>query len=307
MDVGQLLLRLWQASLVHLRALLTFLRTRSRPPPQRRADVDRYWAHVRGCSSYTQLLLRPESITALLGGLNPASSAALRAFAPVRQRTACTFARAARLWGADADDPRTPAAVTLFAAHAAGLDGFVVRATAPAPGVAGHARAVNAVLSALARANPRRRAYDCLECRRRVGRPGWVFDFAGEQFFVASFSNCYGERHSRHAYGAGGDRTTFVLLQPFTSFFLRGVGRETPASETEWDAPATVRDVIRCRYRSRGQGYHIPDDPVAFPNANGIVPPLHDVVLKRDNSIVRWWEMDDVDVDERKTAEVASG
>ena len=72
------------------------------------------------------------------------------------------------------------------------------------------------------------------------------------------------------------------MHQPYTSFLHHSVGTDTGA--TVWDAPVTVRDRIRFRFKQHGQEYFIPKDPQTFPVALQFVPPMRLV-----DELVKWW------------------
>lgn len=198
-------------------------------------------------------------------GYAPAACETLVRFAPLQRGTACVFARTAGLWGAptwaesltlEQNAARIQPALSLFMRLAQGraLDGFVIelRGAQYARDVQAFGRAVFFLLRALCDLEPR----PC-GCMRRgaaaLGEYGWWYDAAHEFCFVTTFAPFYPASHSRHAYGAGGRDSAWIVLQPEFSFARRNIacGHEP----TEWHAPRSERDRVRVAFLERGQNY----------------------------------------------------
>jgi len=118
-----------------------------------------------------------------------------------------------------------------------------------------------------------------------IDRPEWRFRFAGEDFFITTFSPTYPKDHSRQTFGVP---KAFCLFQPLTSFGRHGLVEDTPGSATNWKAPVTLRDKARVAFRERGCPYHIPEE-LPYPVAEHIVKPLQD----DGTGCVKWWEVPD--------------
>lgn len=214
----------------------------------------------------------------------------LRQFQPIKEATHCIFARKARIWGSadwnssagfEDNVARSLRAFTLFAGSEHGIDGFLFDITYEGAGdtLASHTSNVRMLMNALSEMDPRGDA--CMRSKS-VGKRGWFFTFCGHEFFVTSFAGCYGEDSSRYAQGIKGH--SWVLFQPYYSFLVHDVGRETPRSETSWEEPTSVRDKIRARFRNHGQEYFIPEDPRLYPSSLNFVAPL-----KLTDPFVEWW------------------
>lgn len=121
-----------------------------------------------------------------------------------------------------------------------------------------------------------------VHCMRRsyIGGRGWFFEFAGTSIFITTFAPCYGEQHSRHAFGVNG---CFILFQPEYSFAAKNLPPDTAV--TNWENPQTVRDRIRVAYRDAGREYLIRDS-VFYSPALDIVRPLDG----RSDDVIEWWK-----------------
>ena len=75
------------------------------------------------------------------------------------------------------------------------------------------------------------------------------------------------------------------------SFTIHNIGDDT--SLTDWEAPKTVRDKIRCAYKDNGRGYYI-RDTVVYPAAHDIVKPLQEGA----GHVIEWWVDPNVKVEE---------
>eukprot|EP00053_Salpingoeca_punica_P005331 m.53746 g.53746 ORF g.53746 m.53746 type:complete len:326 (-) comp13193_c0_seq1:412-1389(-) len=226
-------------------------------------------------------------------GYDPASPkrTILQAFKPIQEQSNCIFAKHARIWAAHDYDPSLPIAdnlasslraFALFAAAQRGIDGFLFAVAHPGAGatLASHAYNINQILRFLSDRDPH--GYRCMD-KSFIDKRGWVFSFAGEEFFITTFASCYNGTHARYSYGV--EDHTFLLLQPYHSFLWHDIPNDTP--HTNWDTPQTSRDRIRLKFRDAGMPYVIPADPNAHPVATSIVPPL-----EYGGPVVRWWECD---------------
>jgi hypothetical protein len=198
-------------------------------------------------------------------GFDPSNNETLNRFAPLKLQTACVFARSSVLWGApewsesltlEQNATRIRPALTLFMRLAKGraLDAFVIelRGAQYTRDAAAFGRAVFFMLRALCDLESKQ----CGCMRRgpeRIGEYGWWFDCANDFCFVTTFAPFYESKHSRHAYGAGGDTAGWIVLQPEFAFARRNIscGHEP----TEWHAPRSARDRVRVAFLERGQNY----------------------------------------------------
>eukprot|EP01063_Lacrimia_lanifica_P019873 TRINITY_DN2727_c0_g1_i3.p1 TRINITY_DN2727_c0_g1~~TRINITY_DN2727_c0_g1_i3.p1 ORF type:complete len:433 (+),score=119.53 TRINITY_DN2727_c0_g1_i3:80-1378(+) len=218
-------------------------------------------------------------------------NAALRRFAPIRQRSECIFARHAVLWGGaatapgaglDAQAEANAAPLAAFSARSnAGekLDGYCIEVDAAAArdgGVEEFGECVRALLTALSDRDPNGKA---AMRQATVGNAGWRWQFGGADFFITAFAPCYPPTHSRYTHGV---EAAFVLLQPEASFMRHGLPVDTP--HTSWTAPRTVRDRIRVAFKEAGRAYHIPN-MLFYPMVDHIVKPLHD----DGSGALKWW------------------
>lgn len=244
-------------------------------------------------------------------GYDPSSQGnlALQRFAPIRRGTECPFAKAAKLWGSPPSSLLSPAgyAVSLEfqAANSAsalaefvrrseadeGLDGFVLELDddearrSDENAVEAFGECVRRALLALSDEDPAGEARSVMRSNS-IGSRSWHFRFAKASFFITTFAPCYPSSSSRFAFGAG---RAFILLQPERSFLRHGLPADTP--ETNWEAPTTVRDKVRCAFRAAGRGYLIPPT-TRYPMAPHIVKPLKDVEGAPE---VKWWEEAETD------------
>lgn len=237
----------------------------------------------------------------MLGG-NPT----LQRFEPVKRNSPCPFAKSAKLWGGKAvedeenkAEPSKPVPYQKRVEHAAllnagplsefvalvfegePLDGFCLEIpdarfeTAEKLG-----EKVCTLLTKLAELDP-----SPGENAMQLGpfdTPQWRFRFAGEDFFVTTFSSRYPEDSSRQTFGVP---ACFMLFQPMTSFGRRGLKEDTPASATNWESPKTMRDKARVAFKDRGCPYFIPEE-LPYPVAEHIVKPIKDDGSK----VIKWWE-----------------
>lgn len=252
----------------------------------------------------TFLCKQDASTRIALCGYDPAHREleSLEAFAPVKQGTHCVFARRATLWGSPAwhydasfheNLDRALGAMTLFASIQHGVDGFLVRVPVTgAETLQVHADVTRRVLTYLSDKDP---SGQCCMRKSYACQRGWVFSFAGQDFFVTTFSGCYDSSNPRYAFGAVGQ--SFLLFQPYHSFITHDVGHETPRSDTQWTNPTTARDRIRCAFADNGRPYFIPEQPHVFPVAHGYV-----AAEALGLPIVQWW----ADGKSTKAADLAS-
>ena len=230
----------------------------------------------------------------LLGG-NPT----LERFQPIKKGTICPFARAAKLWGGKLPDeltlrltsrvnPIEEAALlnarplAEFAARSSNgeaLDGFCMEIPGHSYRVEDLGEHVRQLLTALSALDPS--GENAMKEMGSIDSPQWRFRFAGEDFFLTTFAPLYKKDSSRYAFGT---RTSFLLLQPLTSFGRHGLLRDTPASATNWTNPTTMRDKARAAFKESGCPYHIPEE-LPYAVAHHIVKPEKD-----DGTVVRWWE-----------------
>jgi hypothetical protein len=188
-------------------------------------------------------------------------------------------------------DARSLRAFALFASAQEKVDGFVFQIKAAEATLDGLCAAVRRLLTALSDADPT--GYRCM-AKSFIGGRGWVFEFGGSDFFVTTFSPCYDVHHPRHTFGV---EDTFVLLQPYHSFLLHGIGHDTP--HTSWEQPITSRDRIRVRFRDAGRPYPIPPSTLC-PAAFSICYPLD--AMRMLESPICWWSEETPD-DARRSVE----
>lgn len=232
----------------------------------------------------------------LLGG-----NATLQWFEPIKKGTHCPFARASKLWGGKLADDHKPrlygrqskeidATATLNAGPLAefvarstngeALDGFCLELPRTNYGIENLGEDVCMLLTKFAELDP-----SPGENAMKMGpidQPHWRFRFAGEDFFITTFSSEYKKESSRYAFKTN---KSFVLFQPMTSFGRHGLVEDTPASATNWENPTTMRDKARVAFKNNGCPYHIPET-LPYPVAEHIVKPAED----DGTSAIRWWE-----------------
>jgi hypothetical protein len=240
------------------------------------------------------------------------SNGALERFRTVQRNSRCMFAKAAVIWGCDEwrrdlslEDNVKASMPTLqqclLRGEHEGLDGFLfeIRGQEYFKTVDVFGQTVRRVLTAIADNDLKK--YNCM--RTTVNRKGWYFSFNSEPIFVTTFAPLYDKHSSRymhldknlpaikfaHSPGkvcAQSDDdydSCFVLLQPEYSFLMHELESDTP--ETNWEEPKTIRDRIRCAFKSVGQQYEIPST-TDYPPALHIVKPLN----WRSDPAVEWWE-----------------
>jgi FPC/CPF motif-containing protein YcgG len=224
---------------------------------------------------------------------DPEDNATLERFSTIKQGANCPFAKAAKLWGGpDAgenagleDQARNIAPqLALFVGkinEGERLDGFCIELVDPSARNGGPkelGEAVRKMLASLSELDPSNENMMQVDF---VGSRGWRFRYAGEDFFVTSFSPAYPSTSSRYAFGSP---HAFLLLQPETSFARHKLPDDT--ADTNWEAPKTIRDKTRVAYKEAGRSYHIPVT-IEYPPAEHIVKPMNDD--GRSESVVRWW------------------
>jgi hypothetical protein len=274
-------------TVVGLGRLAYLSRKQRREPQSEREFCEMYDAHVASDARVHPCRLS-SSVLVGICGYDPTTSATLSTFLPIQKQTYCLFAARARLWGFP---PRLPAetlealllrslpAFTLFASCQRNIDGMVFRFDADCSTLEVFALQVHAVLRFLSSHDPSN--YDCMS-KSFVGKRGWRFSFAGEDFFVTTFAPCYDPSSSRFAFGAAHG---FILFQPYHSFVTHYVGSDSV--HTNWDNPTSVRDKIRCRFKQHGAEYVVPSD-INQPTAWQIVQPL-----RNSDPVVEWWKREE--------------
>mmetsp|Transcript_9105 Transcript_9105/g.19637 ORF Transcript_9105/g.19637 Transcript_9105/m.19637 type:complete len:540 (+) Transcript_9105:30-1649(+) len=233
----------------------------------------------------------------LLGG-NPT----LQRFEPIKNGTFCPFAKAAKLWGGKSPielepgygkglDYRYERAAKLNAGPlmafvdrlntGENLDGFCLeipsdfyRSTVDELG-----KAVKIVLTNLSQLDP---SGENSMKMCPISDTKWRFRFAGEDFFLTTFSPAYKKESSRHSFGVN---RLFILFQPLASFAHHGLTEDTPASDTNWNNPTSMRDKTRVAFHNNGCSYHIPET-LPYAVAEHVVKPVQD----DGKNVVRWWE-----------------
>mmetsp|Transcript_17613 Transcript_17613/g.38511 ORF Transcript_17613/g.38511 Transcript_17613/m.38511 type:complete len:378 (-) Transcript_17613:81-1214(-) len=224
---------------------------------------------------------------------DPENNTTLERFSTIKQGANCPFAKAAKLWGgpdtgenASLEDQARSIApqLALFVGkinEGEPIDGFcieLVDSSARNGGPKELGEAVRKMLSSLSELDP---LNENMMQVNFVGSRGWRMRFAGEDFFVTSFSPAYPSTSSRYAFGSP---HAFLLLQPEKSFARHRLPDDT--ADTNWEAPKTIRDKTRVAYKEAGRPYHIPVT-IEYPPAEHIVKPLNDD--GRNESVVRWW------------------
>jgi NTP pyrophosphatase (non-canonical NTP hydrolase) len=184
---------------------------------------------------------------------DPSTAVCLNDFLPVVNRTACTFAPTARLWGAPVWDEKIsvvenarrciPYLIRFTkCAKLEGLDSFVIEMDdlpAGEYGMSALTARFRELLHELASQDPMlNRSF-----RGPVDRPGWQFSFNGVRLFISVFSGVYAADHPRHS-----PNSTFVMLQPETSFDHCSVGSAFSQSDG-------IKKRIRDEFISRDISY----------------------------------------------------
>ena len=185
-------------------------------------------------------------------------------FAPIKKKSRCLFAKAAKLWGSrDPDVHHTSleayvrSSVPMFLqmlmrGEAEGFDGFIFEIRNSmcvgdiASDVHAFAAAVRRVLVTISLMDP---FGEKSALKPYIADKAWHFVFARYPIFVTTFAPCYDASSSRFTYDADQD-SGFVLLQPEFSFMTHNLPKDTP--HTNWDKPATIRD----RYLSKHKHQH---------------------------------------------------
>jgi YqcI/YcgG family len=209
---------------------------------------------------------------------DPSTAACLSQFQLVADSTQCTFARAARVWGAPAWDASRSIRhnVEILAPYFTRFcravpkehtDGFVI-VPRWGPGtllsLGGRFRSLLRALCAVD-AMPN----TCLE--GNIDKPGWQFVFSGQRLFVSVFSPVYPPDHVRHS------QDTMMLFQPEQSFSTHGIGSKSPTSDD-------IKLSIRHRFISAGVLY--PSEIIAARREARI----YLLPISAGSEPVRWWE-----------------
>lgn len=224
---------------------------------------------------------------------DPTQCEALKRFHPIQMNTECIFAKSARLWGSNdwKSDLSVEENVTrsipmlikfcsdVQKSNKEFLDGFVfeIRGKEYSSNIHVFGKTVYRVLKTISDHDP---SGIHIMNSKKLGKKGWVFQFAGVTFFVTTFAGCYPKTNSRYAFGV--TDCCFVLLQPELSFLYHDLSDDTP--ETNWDNPVTERDKIRVAYKKAGREYNIPPT-IFYPMTDHIVMPL-----KIGDPLVPWYK-----------------
>jgi hypothetical protein len=315
-------------------AIALFVRGRQRRLQVRVQDAPKIDLTGREFRTYLRSMTKEHNDVDVIGqlGFDPADCRTLEQFAPLKRGTACVFARSAALWGApewseqlslEQNAMRIRPALTLFMRLAKGraLDGFVIelRGEQYARDLQSFSRAVFFMLRALCDCEPSH--CGCMrKSAARIGDYGWWFDCDKEFCFVTTFAPFYDTNHSRHAYGAGGERSAWIVLQPEFSFARRNIacGHEP----TDWVNPRSERDRVRVSFLERGQNFVKRDNDapgVEFNRRHSRAPHDHgadnvhgptawQIVKDTQNngiqSCVPWWEQNGIRFDEEQESKM---
>ena len=120
-------------------------------------------------------------------------------------------------------------------------------------------------------------AFYCMD-KSYIDKRGWVFEFNKCTLFITTFAPFYPQNHSRYTFSAS---NCYILLQPEISFAQHDFPPDT--AQTNWDAPKTIRDKIRCSYKAAGRTYQI-RDTIFYPMVHDIVKPLQE-----NMEYIEWW------------------
>lgn len=209
---------------------------------------------------------------------DPSTAPSLEQFRSLSSQTLCTFARAARVWGAPSweisrtlrhnVDSLIPYLIRFCkAAPVEDLDGFAILPTWRLGSVRELGDNLRRLLVEMSKSDPlRRRALDGI-----IDTPGWQYSFAGLRLFISAFSPVYAENHVRYA------RHNIILLQPEDSFTSHGIGRNLPGS-------ASIKSSIRQRFLDAGFDYPSAEIDGRVEAAIYLLPE------KSGQEPVRWWE-----------------
>jgi hypothetical protein len=263
--------------------------------------------HHRVATSVMELVCRYDPIQ---------GNGALQRFRTVQRNSRCLFAKAATIWGCDEwnrslsleqNVAKSIPTLQQFLKRGEyeGLDGFLfeIRGQQYFRDIEAFGQTVRRALTSIADSD--QKPYNCMRTPASINRKGWYFSFGSEPIFVTTFAPLYDKHSSRYMYldkrgrlpavkfaqspdqicdQSGGDYDScFILLQPEYSFLRHNLESDTPV--TNWEAPQTIRDRIRCSFQKAGQLYEIPST-VSYPSAPHIVKPL----CWKSDPIVTWWE-----------------
>ena len=212
----------------------------------------------------------------------PSLSPVLESFAATAGATACTFAPAARMWGApvwlpsrsldfNIDAMRAPLLQFTKDFRAERLDAFIIqpRLRQSPTSVEDVGRLLRNVLRALSAVDPsEKRPMDDI-----VASPGWQFSFNDEPLFVMAMSDVYPPGHVRHA-----PEGTFFMLQPPDSFSAHGIGHGQPKSRE-------LKQSVRTAFAA--QGAHYPSELI-----DRRIETLLYLLPLDGEPTVAWWEPD---------------
>lgn len=211
---------------------------------------------------------------------DPATAEVLDQFSETVNTTACTFARAAKLWGGPTWRANRSIAwncdVTVpylrsfaRAANAEGLDGFIIAPVTSAPPTTltevGHL--LYNTLRTLGVLDPD----NIGPVREIVAEPGWQFSFSSQRMFITVFSDLYRHNHPRHC--ASG---SFFMLQPEESFSIHGVGRSQKDSDK-------IKANIRNNFAKHGVTY--PLDAI-----NSRIEAHLYLLPEEGRPVIPWWD-----------------
>ncbi len=182
---------------------------------------------------------------------DPSTASSVTAFRTVSNSSPCTFAAAAKLWGAPdwAASQKTASNVDLLVPHLAaftkaaapeGLDAFIIKPTWSHLDTMGQlANKFRELLTLIASRDPAKANV----MAGPIDVPGWQFSFNGTRLFVSVFSSLYAETHPRHCPSG-----SFVVLQPEQSFMQRGIGGGSGQTEA-------IKGHIREKFERAGFTY----------------------------------------------------
>jgi hypothetical protein len=226
---------------------------------------------------------------------HPSDAPTLRSFEVVQMKTACPYAKAARLWGAprwDRDQSidenirriAVPLSRFVYLQKWETLDGFVVGVTDDR--LVGDMKSLSRTLRMILKSLTLLDQFAPNLFDREVKSKDWYFEFLGIRMFLIVFSPLYGHDSPRETYG---EKSTFILFQPQQSFVQNKALRNDERNENRSILVGKFSQRfshIRARFADVGKPYDCPIMMAPFQAPRFLKP------FKLGEPEIEWWKDD---------------
>jgi len=230
---------------------------------------------------------------------HPSDAPTLRSFEVIQKKTACPYAKAARLWGGPSwdRDQNIDYNVRKIVIHLERfvylqrwetLDGFVIGISDDR--LVGNVEDLSKTLRLILRKLNELDRFKASLFDREVKSKEWHFEFMGTLMFLIVFSPLYDHESPRETYG---EKSTFIMVQPQQSFVDNKALRDRERSENRSVLVETFSQRfanIRKRFAEVGKPYDSPIMAAPFEAPRYLKP------LKVGDPEIEWWKDDQGEV-----------